>query len=104
MFYMTNKDRLNYNEASKWFQMAGSKQNTNTIYQLGCLYENGQGTIQNYSMAYRLYSRAKEKGHQEFIYRLGIAYQYGLGRQMPIIKYIYKGKMMLEKKRKKVQK
>jgi TPR repeat protein len=79
IFYITNKDRLNYNEAFKWFQMAASNKNTNAIYQLGLLYENGQGTIQDYSTAYRLYSRTKEKGHPESIYRLGIAYQYGLG-------------------------
>jgi TPR repeat protein len=78
-FYMTNKDHLNYSEALNWYELADSNGNTDAIYRLGLLYENGQGTIQDYSTSYRLYSQAKEKGHVESIYRLGIAYQHGLG-------------------------
>jgi TPR repeat protein len=79
VFYMSNKNRLNYNEASKWYQMAISNDHMDAIYQLGLLYENGQGTTPDYSMVYRLHNQAKEKGHRESIYRLGISYQHGLG-------------------------
>jgi TPR repeat protein len=78
-FYMTNKDRLNYNEAFKWNQMAASNGLFDAIYQLGLLYEKGRGIVQDYRMACLLYSQANEKGHPESIYRLGIAYQHGLG-------------------------
>jgi TPR repeat protein len=81
-FYMTNTNYLDYNEGFKWYQMAASKENTNVIYQLGLLYENGQGTTQDYKMAYQLYSKAIEKGHRDAIYRLGIAYHYGRGVYM----------------------
>jgi TPR repeat protein len=78
-FYMNDRRHLDYVEAFKWYQMAASNENTDAVYQLGLLYEKGQGTVQDYRMSYRLYSQAKEKGHRESIYRLGIAYQYGLG-------------------------
>jgi TPR repeat protein len=59
--------------------MAASNDHADAIYQLGLLYENGQGTTQDYSTANRLHNQAKEKGHRESIYRLGIVYQHGLG-------------------------
>ncbi|MDA9163032.1 sel1 repeat family protein, partial [Alphaproteobacteria bacterium] len=46
-------------------------------YNLGVMYEKGQGVVQNYKTASEWYTLAAEQGHAKAQYNLGLMYQNG---------------------------
>jgi len=49
------------------------------LYNLGILYDNGQGVKQDYSSAAKWYTKAAEQGHASAQYNLGVLYDNGQG-------------------------
>ena len=48
-------------------------------YNLGVVYDNGQGVDQNYKKAFEWYEKAAEQGHTEAQHNLGTVYATGQG-------------------------
>lgn len=65
----------NYQEAFKWFGIAADKGNPEAMYDLGYMYENGEGMDQDYPKAMFWYRKAIAKGHIGSMVALGIIYQ-----------------------------
>ena len=48
-------------------------------YNLGWMYDNGEGVVQNYEKAFEWYSKAANQGNAQAQYNLGSLYQNGQG-------------------------
>jgi TonB family protein len=74
----TNPD---YATAAKWYQRASEGGSGAADWQLGMLYETGEGVPQSYEQARRCYERAVERGIEAANMRLGLFYLEGWGVQ-----------------------
>jgi TPR repeat protein len=61
----------NFTEAFKYFKFAADKGNLNAQFNLGIMYVNGLGGIQDYSEAIRYLKLAADQGDLESLYRIG---------------------------------
>lgn len=68
-----------FHDAVLWYKRAGSKGNAEAKYNLGVMYENGQGLDRDYRRAYQWYRSAAEDGHAGAQYNLGNMYSVGSG-------------------------
>lgn len=58
-----NDIKQNFTKALDWFNKAAEKGNTDAMYSLGQMYENGDGVNQDYTIAAAWYKKAAEKGN-----------------------------------------
>ncbi len=54
-------------------------------YNLGVMYDKGQGVRQNFKKAVNWYQKAAEQGHPEALYELGVMYAEGQGIEQDFI-------------------
>jgi len=65
--------------ALKWWRKAADQGLAISQYNLGCMYQNGQGVPKNDAGAVKWWHKAAEQGHARAQLRLGIMYYYGQG-------------------------
>ena len=66
-------------QAAASFEQAAKQGNADAQYQLGFMYETGQGVEQDYRRAAQWYEKAAAQGHAQAQYQLGCLYREGLG-------------------------
>ena len=71
--------RKDYVTALSKYKSAAAKNNASAQYNLGVLYDNGQGVVQDYAEAVRWYKLAAAQGDVKAQYNLGVKYATGLG-------------------------
>ena len=69
----------NYTEAFKCFQKAAEQGYAPAQYNLGNMYDSGQGVKQDYFKAVEWYQKAAEQGDASAQYNLGVMYYNGQG-------------------------
>ena len=67
-----------FERAKHWFQEAHKNGHPNAPYQIGALYRNGQGVVQNHETAVKWFLKGAELGDADASYNLYIAYDQGL--------------------------
>ena len=72
-------DAKNYEQAVYWFRKAAEQRYADAQFNLGWMYEYGQGVKQDYGEAVKWYRLAAEQGHAPAQYNLGLMYEYGKG-------------------------
>ena len=65
--------------ALKEWQPLAEQGNAIAQYNLGMIYQNGYGVIQDYAEAVKWYRLATEQGHADAQYNLGVMYESGNG-------------------------
>ena len=63
----------------KWYRMAADQGHAKAQYNLGTMYENGQGVAQDYSAAMKWYRMAADQGDAQAQGNLGCMYYKGKG-------------------------
>ena len=69
--------RRNIGQAAKWFREAAEQGDPAAQFNLGVLYETGQGVPQNYAEAVKWYHAAAEQGEPQAQFNLGVFYETG---------------------------
>ncbi|MBP3221969.1 MAG: sel1 repeat family protein, partial [Neisseriaceae bacterium] len=69
----------NYTQAAKLFEQACHGGNAKGCYNLGVLYDKGQGVKQNYAQAAKLFEQACHGGDAQGCFNLGVSYDKGQG-------------------------
>ncbi|MEO2068646.1 MAG: tetratricopeptide repeat protein [Desulfurobacteriaceae bacterium] len=69
----------NYKKALEFFKKAYDIGNSKGCYELGAMYQNGEGVGKNYQKAIEFYSKACELGEGKGCTNLGYMYDFGLG-------------------------
>ena len=77
-----------YSEAMKWYQKAAGSGDSDAMYNIGVLYDNGQGVQRDFSEALKWYQKAAEADYVPAMNKLGIIYNDGLGVQKNYLKAI----------------
>jgi len=72
-------------QAAASFEQAAKQGNADAQYQLGLMYETGQGVAQDYRRAAQWYEKAALQGHAQAQYQLGNLYREGLGVEESLI-------------------
>jgi TPR repeat protein len=73
-------DKGNYSEAFKiWLSVANNENEVDAIFNLGYMYENGQGVEINLSEAFKWYMLSAKQGHSNSQYNIGMMYENGEG-------------------------
>jgi TPR repeat protein len=68
-----------YTTAMHWYQMAASQGDAGAEYNIGWLYDNGDGVTQDYDQARQWYLKAGNQGDKDAQNNLGELYYYGHG-------------------------
>jgi TPR repeat protein len=71
-----NKD---YEQAARWFKVAGDLGHGPGLTSLGFLYEMGHGVERNPNRAFELYSKGAEAGDAQGMFHTGACYSKGIG-------------------------
>lgn len=71
--------RGDYELAAKYFRVAAEQGDTAAQYNIGVMYRNGDGVLQDYAEAVKWYRTAAEQGDIEAQNNLGFMYDNGLG-------------------------
>jgi len=71
--------RGNYATALQWYRKAVEQGDADAQYELGIMYANGQGVLQDYTEAVRWYRKAVEQGNARGQNGLGVLYSFGWG-------------------------
>jgi len=66
-----------FGEAAKWLREAAEQNDPAAQFNLGMLYETGQGVTQNYAEAVKWYREAAERGYPAAQFNLGVFYESG---------------------------
>lgn len=79
--YPTTRDGVwrNYSNAMKWYKKAAEQGHARAQYNLGVLYDQGNGVPQHYGEAMKWYRKAAEQGNTNAQYNLGVMYREGHG-------------------------
>lgn len=72
-------ERGDYVEAVKWYRMAADQGYAGAQYNLGVMYDNGEGVSENVAEAAKWYRRAADQGHALAQYNLGLMHDNGEG-------------------------
>ncbi len=72
-------DAKNYEEAVKWFRLAGGKGDKRALDDLADMYLNGHGMPKDPGEAFRLHKQAADAGDVNATFHLGMAYEQGVG-------------------------
>ena len=62
---------------TNWYQEEAEKGDKVAQYNLGCLYERGEGTEKNLEKAFYWYQKAADNGHSDAQWWLGYLYERG---------------------------
>ena len=68
-----------YVEAVKWYRLAAEQGHASAQYNLGVMYDQGEGVPENDTEAVRWYRLAAEQGDPKAQYNLGVMYDQGEG-------------------------
>jgi len=71
--------RQDYQQASRWYQVAAEQGQPEAEYNLGVLYFEGQGVMQDFRIAARWYRLAAEQGERDAQFNLAGLYASGRG-------------------------
>ena len=71
--------RGDYLTAAKTFRKLAEQGDSTAQYNLGLMYDNGQGFLQDYAEAVKWYRLAADQGNASAQRNLGIMYEYGKG-------------------------
>ena len=63
----------------RWYKLAAAQGLASAQYNLGFMYSNGQGVIQDYAEAVRLYKLSAAQGDASAQFNLGLMYAQGQG-------------------------
>jgi len=63
----------------KWYRLAAHQGHAGAQYDLGVMYDNGQGVAQNYAEALKWLRLAADQGHAGAQFGLGVMYANGQG-------------------------
>ena len=74
-----NYSKYNYTEAFKFCSVAAEQGHAEAQFNLGVMYDNGQGVKQDYFKAFEWYQKAAEQGLAYAQYNLGNMYYNGQG-------------------------
>jgi TPR repeat protein len=72
---------LDYARARQWFEKAAVQEHAGAQYNLGRLYENGQGVPEDYKKARQLWEQAAAQGYAPAQHAIGSLYEKGQGVQ-----------------------
>lgn len=72
-FFGTDGKNVDKKQAAVWYEKAAEKGNGHALYQLGRMYENGDGVISDHGHAVDLYRRSAETGDVKGCYEYGFA-------------------------------
>ncbi len=72
-------NRQDYNTALERFRSAAQRGSASAQFNLGSMYDNGQGVVQNYKEAVRWYTLAAQQGHEKAQQNLGVMFGSGRG-------------------------
>jgi TPR repeat protein len=78
------RDRQNYQEAVYWFKKAAEQGNTIAQFNLGVMYDKGQGVRQDYQKAFYWYKKSAAQGNSMAQENLGAMYYNGQGVRQDI--------------------
>ena len=68
-----------HRHAVKWFSKAAKQGDPAAEFNLGMMYKNGMGVVQNYEEAVKWFRKSAEKGFKDAQFNLGLMYQRGKG-------------------------
>jgi TPR repeat protein len=68
-----------YKEAVKWFRLAADQGYADAQYNIGVMYDHGQGLLQDYEQAVKWYRLASDQGNADAQNNLGAMYFVGQG-------------------------
>ena len=71
-----------YEEAIKWYELAGEKGDRDAFHSLGVIYDFGNGVEQNYAKAFEYYQLAADLGEPTSQANLGFMYE--AGKSIPV--------------------
>ncbi len=71
--------RKKYADAVTWYHKAAEQGDAAAQYNLGVMYQNGEGVPKSYEEAVRWYHKAADQGYAVAQYNLGVMFHYGLG-------------------------
>ncbi len=71
--------RKDYSQALRYWKQCAEEGNAVAQYNLGVMYENGEGVPQDYAEAVKWYRKAAEQGYASAQYNLGVMYDNGEG-------------------------
>lgn len=71
--------KIDYNDAFKWYTRAATQNHSNAQWQLGLMYQNGNGVTKNIHQAMRLYQASALQENATGQYYLGMCYYKGNG-------------------------
>ena len=74
--FYTLKD---YKQAFHWFRKAADQDHLDAQYNLGIMYDKGQGVLRDEKQAFYWYQKAANQGDAKAQYNLGVMYASGLG-------------------------
>ena len=79
LFYRVIEFFNNHFLKSKWYRKAAHQGLAHAQYNLGIMYDNGEGVPENDSEAVKWWRKAADQGDADAQYNLGIMYDKGLG-------------------------
>ena len=74
-----NYSKYNYSEAFKFCSVAAEQGHAEAQFNLGVMYDNGQGVKQDYFKAFEWFQKAAEQGNALAQFNLGVMYDRGQG-------------------------
>jgi TPR repeat protein len=77
--YQEQGNRAAFDAALRWLTEAAEQGHALAQLQLGRMYEDGRGVIQDYAAAFEWFRQAAEQGEAEAMLRLGTMYEAGRG-------------------------
>ena len=72
-------NRNDYKKAFELYTLAANQGKADAQYNLGVMYEKGQGVTQDYKKAVELYTLASNQGYSDAQLKLGVMYANGQG-------------------------
>jgi len=72
-------DAGDYAAAAKWYRKSAEQGDAGARFNLGFMYENGQGVTQDYKQAVKWYRKSAEQGDAAAQHNLGVMYDEGQG-------------------------
>ena len=73
-----------YRQAKDWFEKAAEKGHVDAQYNLGVIYENGEGVSQNYQQAKAWYEKAASQNDAQAQFELGVMNELGQGESIDL--------------------
>jgi len=78
-FYWYQNTPEGFTKAKQWYEKAAAKNNAESMYALGYMYEHGNGVPQNYDLALNWYKKAAALQNSDAALAIGYLYDTGEG-------------------------